>query len=425
MIRSSVYLCAIPELYWEPEDAGHLPVHIARFAADALGAERRISKGVNLENERPRYTLLCQRLESEVLASGLLQPVAGLGQLPSALTAGKLPAVLIDHSYLDFLRLAANGDTPERLGASFFPPDQVLSHAEAFEGLCTQHGLGDVPALQTRAQFFRYAAQAHCGVVEIQYPCAFLDTPDLEMSPQLERLRTQLFERDDAGDGTSAVALALSEEDLHEVEAFESGYKQRQVRNLSCAILQAIENGDPANFSNRSNDVIAEVLHRFVCVASHQADSAAGSRIGLTPAEIRIVYADGSEGRPFPIRCLCLGPQVEDNEPPLRAVLMSMRHLDLDRVVDLAWFRNREVSKTRTLAETDEYCYQKTLDSLDAALKEGPLLLHMYHTGFEPAVIGFYRGVVEALRSEQGGMLAVLPHYYRGKKGFELGSWWR
>lgn len=414
MIRSCVYLCAVPEPYWDPERAPQLTrIGVARFAADALGVERRIGKEINLENERPRYTLLCQRLEAAVLQSGLFRPIANLEQFSAGLMEGKLPAIPIDHSYLDFLRLVVNGDAPARLGATFFPPAQVLAHVEGFETICAQHGVQDVPALETRTQFFLHAAQARCGVVELQYPFAFLDTPDVDTASQIERIRNLLFEGNGTGDGAPACALALSEEDLHEVEAFESNYKQRQVRKLSHAILQTIKSGYPANFSNRPNDVITEVLHRFIYVPPDQP---------MTPTEIRIVYADGSEGQPFPIQCLRQGTQAKDGVDPLRAVLMSMRHLDLDRVVDLAWFRNRRVSKTRTQAETDEYCYQTTLDLLDAALKEGPLLLHMYHTGFEPAVIGFYRGVVEVLCS--GEMLSVLPYYYRGEKHFELGSWW-
>jgi hypothetical protein len=219
-------------------------------------------------------------------------------------------------------------------------------------------------------------------------------------------------------DQSPTSAVDLSAEDLHEVDAFKSVYKQRQVKALSASLIKAINNKEPANFSNRSNDIIAEVLHRFVYVLSGQPTS---------PVSIRVVYADGSEGRPFSIRCLPSNDQPEpagaEQSPALRAVLMSMRHVDLDRDVDMAWFRNREVSKTRTLAETDEYCYQTTLGLLGGALSKGPLRLHMYHTGFEPAVIGFYRAVVEVLLANQP--VSILPYYYRGKEGFELGSWWR
>ena len=418
MIDSFVYLCAIPELYWERErETQQSGLRIAHLTAEALGVERRINKGINLEIERPRYTLLCQRLETEVIQAGWWKSFKNWQEFSSLITADKFPLVPIDRNYIDFIRFTVSESPLARLGTSFFPPNEVSSHGKTFWNICRQHGVQNVSALKIRAQFFQCAAQNRCGVIELQYPFAFIDSPKADIASQLEQVRNQLFEADNAREEILTTSLTLSKQDLHEVDTFQSDYKQRQVQTLSHTILQAIKNGSGANLSNRSNDVIAEVLHRFVYVQPSQS---------IMPAELRIIYADGSEGLPFPIRCRHQRTQSEVNwlsqHPPLKAVLMSMRHLDLDREVDLAWFRNREVSKSRALAETDEYCYQTTRKLLSDALKEGPLLLHMYHTGFEPAVVGFYRAVVEALQKHN--RLGVLPYYYRDKKPFELGSWW-
>jgi hypothetical protein len=97
-----------------------------------------------------------------------------------------------------------------------------------------------------------------------------------------------------------------------------------------------------------------------------------------------------------------------------------MRHLELDPVVDWAWYRNKEVSQTRPLAESDEFCFQhslKQLAELHAAYAGYVLRLNMYHTGFEPAAIGFYRAVAVTLM-RQRGWLRVVPYYFRGSTRF-------
>ena len=73
-----------------------------------------------------------------------------------------------------------------------------------------------------------------------------------------------------------------------------------------------------------------------------------------------MIYTDGSQGENLPLQCL---PKREKEEfeillkfPPLRAALLSMRHLEMDDKVDISWFRNREVSKARAFSETDQFC---------------------------------------------------------------------
>lgn len=414
-------------------------MRIARLAAEAMSAERRIRKEINIEAERARYTLLCQRLEAQVLGSCLMKimPLEGLhlfrsashatpasptsnswlAQFSAILSEGKLPTVAIDETYLDFLRLLSDDIHPGRVGASFFPVSEVATHIDVFNRLCQARDLRDVPALHTRMQFFQWALQSYCGVIEIQYQFAPLNKSGSDTLPYRKRIREQLLGTIQARAEAAGGVISLAENELHEIALLESEYKRRQVGNLSLAVLQAINHGGPANFSNRPNDIIAEVLHRIVYVPPLQ---------DIQPTRVRIVYADGSEARPIVFRCLPepLPARISAAERSsfLRASLMSMRHLDLDQSIDLVWFRNREVSKSRTLAETDEYCYQTTLTLLQTGSRDGPVFLHLYHTGFEPAVLGFYRGIVEALI--KGQRVGVLPYYYRDRGQYELGSWW-
>ena len=60
-----------------------------------------------------------------------------------------------------------------------------------------------------------------------------------------------------------------------------------------------------------------------------------------------------------------------------------------------------------------------------------PMKLKVYHTGFEPASVGFYRAVVAVLSATEefgggwardlGAWLTVLPLYYRGAGDFKPG----
>lgn len=92
----------------------------------------------------------------------------------------------------------------------------------------------------------------------------------------------------------------------------------------------------------------------------------------------------------------------------------------------MAWFRNREVSKSRTLGETDAFCYQYTRDQLKMTRPEGALRIYLYQTGLQPAVIGFYRAVVEEFlqRASSPPSLEVVPHYFSHKRGYRPGQPW-
>lgn len=68
MNDSQVHFVSIPRAIWNTKPADRPLVELAK---DALAAERRIYKGVNLDKERPRYTQICNRIES--VAMGLVQ----------------------------------------------------------------------------------------------------------------------------------------------------------------------------------------------------------------------------------------------------------------------------------------------------------------------------------------------------------------
>lgn len=122
---------------------------------------------------------------------------------------------------------------------------------------------------------------------------------------------------------------------------------------------------------------------------------------------IPIVFADHSRPRPFPIGRLEPGepPPIESEEDVIKLGLGSFRHPELDYLVDLYVVRNRELSDELTMASAEELSYRRTVELLDdPALREGGRLW-VYHTGLEPMVIGFYRGIVEILKARSRARL--------------------
>ena len=82
----------------------------------------------------------------------------------------------------------------------------------------------------------------------------------------------------------------------------------------------------------------------------------------------------------------------------LRFALLSIRHTEMDAVVDGAWLRNAEISRPRPAAQTDDLVYETSLRQLDELCRsERHVRLYMYQTGLETAVVGFYRALANHL----------------------------
>lgn len=155
------------------------------------------------------------------------------------------------------------------------------------------------------------------------------------------------------------------------------------------------------------HNIITEALYDFVFT--------------YTPTQsvaLPLTYQDGSTGQPFPFLSLVHrayeAPGLIKGMQSLRASLISMRHLDMDKHVDMAWLLNRELPSQYSEAEVEAYSYQQTRQQLDEALKTKPLKLFLYQTGFQPAVVGFYLAVVEELakRAHKPIELEVIPCFF-------------
>jgi hypothetical protein len=177
------------------------------------------------------------------------------------------------------------------------------------------------------------------------------------------------------------------------------------------------------------NRVLTEVLRQYV------------DRRGQAPVTVPVVYRDGSQATAgFPFRCLDLTARLRDQadlDLELRLTLLSIRHTEMDPVVDGAWLRNAEVSRPRPAAQTDDFAYHASASQLDSLTSEGArkVRLHIFQTGLETAVVGFYRAVTEFLVRHPGS-LEVVPMFYAARPphgadavaddyaGFEAGEPW-
>lgn len=183
----------------------------------------------------------------------------------------------------------------------------------------------------------------------------------------------------------------------------------RWERQLASAVATG---GEPIVPSGVSNRVLTEGLRTFV------------DRQSVGPAiAARVVYRDGSEAVPFPLRSLSLTATVPEGWEALRFTLISMRHPEMDADIDAAWLRNRDISQVRPAAETDAIVYAHSLAQLGELAEIGPRVVTLYQTGLESAIVGFYRALVEHLR-ERPGSVVVVPRYFRRSGGYEDGSAW-
>jgi hypothetical protein len=209
-------------------------------------------------------------------------------------------------------------------------------------------------------------------------------------------------------------------EGLRGVEAVRARFRQ-QVAAAAASIEG--ETPEPVVPSGVSNSVLTECLREF-------AATSADRRALLAP----IGYRDGSKARAFPLGALTMpadpSPATLDEtwwrigDRALRFTLLSIRHVELDTLVDGAWLRNTAVSRPRPQGDTDELVYEASRAQLSQITSQGPVSLMMFQTGLEPAVVGFYRAVVDHLR-ERPSSLSVLPCYYRKAGSYLPGTPWR
>ncbi len=391
MSGKRIVMWQVPKEQWQ--GGADRETAIGPFVRDALDIEHRLPKGVNLANERMRYQLCCRRIQNAVLQNQLASEHESLDEEIFALLR-------------NLATKAQPALTKNRLAACFFPPELVEKAVTGMEALVGEFkenkNVAGAITLRKRLLFFENALAKAVGVVETldflveKAEASFLLPPDA--------ILTKLT--------ASQADKMQAQEDCRPREV-SSSYK-----NLLAGIEQAIRTGGAVNFSNQPHPVVTEVLNKIVYAED-----------GQEPAVVRVVYLDGTEAAPFPVRCLQrkTADSLQGKFIRLRASLVSMRHLEMDGRVDLAWFRNRQVSSGGSFAEVDTFCTEQTMNLLRGMPPDQKVALEMYQTGLETAVVGFYRGLVRFFLEQRdgGSSFQVQSMYYNGEAGdYEKGAIW-
>ena len=435
-------VCAIPADLWTPWQSTDRPPAeddlFRQLLSDVQALTRRINNRVNLENERSRYLCCTAQIEAILLR-----------RITEATTAARIcPRYCrIGGEYFDFLAYVLRGGTlaggtkdgsrpvtagatvtagpaafpndtcfqvvPASLGTSIFPPGDLASLFDEVKRYLDRKRDWPEPirrVVECRQRFIRRAIGARCGLVEIQ------QVLDNELPRTAIAVPLQPIAASATISSSTPAPVPIVKEPLT------ASRRMQMVYRLQNDITEALTSGSTVNMSNQPHEVSTEVLSQFVRKLSDSDPDCL----------IRIIYADGSEARPFPVRVLPVKSPTGNSDVTLKVALMSMRHLQLDKLVDFAWYRNVEVSQARALAESDDFCFEYSLQQLRllaSAFKGRHVTISMYHTGFEPASVGFYRALTAALmKSCQYGVdwtpatpwIRVLPHYLRPGDRFDV-----
>jgi hypothetical protein len=168
----------------------------------------------------------------------------------------------------------------------------------------------------------------------------------------------------------------------------------------------------PISPSGIQNSVVTEALREF-----------AGQVPGSVRVNAPVEYRDGSRSaRAFPLRSLPLKDQLPAASLELRFALLSIRHTEMDAVVDGAWLRNAEVSRPRPAGQTDDLVYDITRAQLAELCRgQSHVRLYLYQTGLETAVVGFYKAVTDHLLGYPRSV-SVQPMYYETPRGPKPGQ---
>jgi hypothetical protein len=268
-----------------------------------------------------------------------------------------------------------------------------------------------------RLRFLEWAEQLECGIVELQSGFFRAGTRYRKLISTYAALDNFRDERDELFKSSE---LPTSQD----VEVLSQTRRIAPLANLLREQIKInLQTGEPLIIKRGiPYQVLSEVLNEFVFVNPDEI---------IPGTELRIVYNDGSEALPFPVFCLpqMAGPVELQYSQKIRATLISNRYLEIDPLIDISWFRNRDVANIRTFSETDKFCFDTTTQQLHHYHLLGTQSIDIYLTGLIPAVIGFYRGVVQMMLNFQKRNIprsfSITPFYYRGDSKFQAGSIWQ
>ena len=181
-------------------------------------------------------------------------------------------------------------------------------------------------------------------------------------------------------------------------------------------LSQALQNDSARDACLRPSGIANSILTEGLRQHTH-------CQAGQQRIDVPVIYRDGSNGEPFPLRALRMTDQKPAGWRCYRFTLLSIRHVETDHIVDGAWLRNVTISRIRAAGLTDAVVFDTSRRQLRRLMSAGPSLVYLYQTGLETAIIGFYRALTFHLL-EQPGSVAVIPCYYHNDGGFSEGTVW-
>jgi len=429
MMNVGTVLCALPASCFSSKPNDDLETELLRGYVPALRViERRIRKNVAADEERTRYTRLCRQIED--VALGRAVPAARDAEFRAALVRGDFPSIRIDSGYVDFLaRLHAAGTSlgvrnEVRLGATVFGPEELGKHVARFRGLISNSEWKHEPSLQHRDWFIaKRLVPNGCGLVEV--PDVFgisMDDRPVDVRTIWDRVRDWFRVFGGAAPLPAALSPVRSNVWMPTVSTdwkqYEGASRGSYIHNrLRTQIEQALDGGPPIDLGNQRHALLTEELVRHLHTSARP------------PASAAMMYESGQPTRPIRLRCV---ERLPDGWAPTRELhvgLVSMRHLEIDQYIDINWYRNADVPSEEGLSGADEACYRVSLAqfaNLAHVYKGHRLRLYVYHAGFLPAVVAFYRALVDRLvsREHKRGSLQVIPMLAPRGGNYEKGQPW-
>ena len=281
--------------------------------------------------------------------------------------------------------------------ANFCPAEMVEKQIGLFEDLAMRAGIISRVEIGKKSKFYRSAAKKKCHILEIQEMTTGEEAGEITVEPGLKDKFLSIPMSDNITSARDISSLSTLRNQIYQVIA-------DQKKKIPTSV----------NFSDLPHNTITETLHEFVYGSG-------------TPMYLPVTYDDGSKASPFPIHCLKL-PKIDQPVvlpgPVLNVGQMSGRHQEMDEKINIYFFRNQEISTGKTAGEIDEIAYQKAKEIFARLRKEGIFRIAYYQTGFQPAVVGFYRALTETLlkKGKSAPTLEVIPYYFFGH--YEKGKIW-
>jgi hypothetical protein len=219
-----------------------------------------------------------------------------------------------------------------------------------------------------------------------------------------------------------------------------------QIRAAHQQIREALKAGLPLAASWIEPRTFVETIRDYLHYQEKREHFFWRERNPKESATLRIVYTDGSEGRPFPLFCLKEEFKRPENLFEHHSALVSLRHMEVDYFAENSIIRNAEIQRRENAAEQEDFAFRETSHFLETFIKllrreidideaekkdkiflylwkklglaekqsEG-VELHLYlATGLEPATVGAFRAIVEILKQRRG-QLVVVPRLFTGK----------